>query len=170
MMQPARHRRAPHVTHRKVHQYEQHRHRGYQPLFELRRLMVGQLVRCRGGRGTLRALQACAVSGVFHRADDVRRSGGTVHAHRICEQAHRARGNARHGGDRLFHPRGARRAAHACNRVLRHGIAFLLWCIAVQVISSASAKAPSARPQRSRPPRGCRARRSCGGARSKARG
>ena len=48
--------------------------------------------------------------------------------------------------------------------------AFLLWCIAVRVISSASAKAPSARPQRSRLPRGCRARRSCGGARSKARG
>ena len=120
-VKPLRQRPIPHhMPHGEVHQHQQEDHGGDQPLFQLRRFVVGQRVLC-GARGLrFRTLARCAVARVLHRADDRLRRGRSLHAHRIGQQAHRAGGDARHLGNRLFHTGAARRAAHARYIILFH--------------------------------------------------
>ena len=79
-----------------------------------------------GGGGLSGPFQAGAVAGVLHRADDVGRRGGALHAHRVCEQADGARCDAGHSADGLFNPGAAGGAAHARDLILFHLGSFLL--------------------------------------------
>ena len=119
---------------------------------QLRRLVVLELLF--GGGGTLRpaarALERRTVARVLHGCDDLLRRGGSLHAHRVRQQAHRAGRDARHLRYRLFHTGASRRRSSCPLRCTAPCVHFL-------AISSASA---AWRPVR-RSPRPCRRRMSC---------
>ena len=124
-----------HVPHGNIHQNQQKAERPDEPSFELWRFVILQLLFCllhRALRLRPRALFARTVARLLDGADDLLRACRSVHAHGIRQQTHRAARHARHLADRLFHPRGACRAAHARHIVLLHAFhLFDLSCLPV---------------------------------------
>ena len=129
-VKPAGQRPAPHhVSHGKIHQYQQKAQRGDEPPFQLGRFVVSQRVQlCAGTGGCGGLFGACTVTGLLHGTDN----GGifccAFHAHGVGQQAYRTAGDARHALYGLFHPGRAGRAAHAGNIELFHCY-FSLWSV-----------------------------------------
>ena len=121
---PLRQRPAPHhMAHGKIHEHGEEAERGDEAALQDRRLAVGERIRRRSGGFCLTAgFERGAVARVDDGGDDLLRGGGTLDAHGVCEQAHRAGRDAGDLGDGFFHTGGAGGAAHAGDIVLFHSV------------------------------------------------
>ena len=98
-----RKRPAPHhMSHRKIHKYDQKYQRCDQAFSKDRRLVVAErflrlgVCAARLRVRFLAALDRSAVSGLLNRRDNLLIRGAALHSHGVCQQAHRATCNARH--------------------------------------------------------------------------
>ena len=132
VLKPYRQRPVPHVmAHGDVHQHQQEADRQRQAALQFRSLMIlkSLFLRRETAASSLlfrRALQAGAVAGLFHRADDRFIRYGTFNAHGVGQEADTACADTGHAGNGLFHPGLTCCTAHAGYNILLQSVSSFL--------------------------------------------
>ena len=127
------HRQMQHVAHRHVHQRDQQREGGDQPVAHGLQFgtVVGPFGLLRGSR-SLAPWRGAVAAGGHRLADGVRGDGGGIELdlHRVGQQAHRHVADALQLAHALLHMGAARRAGHAlyieCHRYIPYYLSFFI--------------------------------------------
>ena len=120
-----------HMTHGKIHQHRKKRNGRDETPPKRRRFPVRQRIvvtDTRGGARVRSGFEGRAVARCLHCGNHGGRVCRSLHTHGICQKADSAGRNALHAGNRLFHPRTARSAAHTRYMILLHNLYPLPGC------------------------------------------
>ena len=123
VIEPRRERPAPHhMSHGKVHKYQQKSDGSNQAASENRCLMIRKSLLCfrHGNLFFAGSLKRCTVASLFYRLDNVMGGGISLNSHGVCQKTDGAGCDSRHPGYSLLHPGTAGSTAHPGDVVLFH--------------------------------------------------